>query len=561
MRYLKFILTITLSLMIFSCSKSPTTVFYNGKIYTLDKSNAIVEAIAVKDGKVFDAGKSNEMKDRYGKEKLVDLKGMTVLPGFIESDGSLVDFSLELARYNNMVNLGNAKTVDNIVSLITEKVKTQKEGSWVGGYGWDDESITENFDLINKSTLDKISNNHYIYLINKDGVVVWCNSKVLEALQITKLTPSPEGGEISKDEKGELDGLLFGKAVNLVKEKLPKFTKEDMQTALTNGTQELLKYGITGVVDRNLNKESINAFKELIDSNKIPVHIYAVLTGSDESFAEYLKKGMENNYKDRLTVRAVTLDYDGAFELQSAAMNENYKSEPKKKKPYTDEAAIEKTLRDAIDKNFQFTIKTVGDDAINKVLNVIEKVIKEKNPKDARIKLECMEFINQNDLNRIKELKIIPSIKPETNIFDSYYIGEIIAPDAKKNFALWNSMIKNAGMITCGSGFPFSHSISPLTEIFYMTIRQPIDTMLYDIPNPEQKLSILDAVKSYTVWAAYSTFQEDSKGTLEKGKFADMVVLSDDIFNINGSALLNTKVIMTIVNGIVVYENKDNLSK
>jgi predicted amidohydrolase YtcJ len=561
MRYLKFVIIISISLMIFSCSKSPTTVFYNGKIYTLDKSNAIVEAIAVKDGKIVDVGKSDEMKDRYGKDKLVDLKGMTVLPGFIESDGSLVDFSLELARYNNMVDLGNAKTVDNIVSLVTEKVKTQKEGSWVGGYGWDDESITENFELINKSTLDKISTNHFIYLINKDGVVVWCNSKVLETLQITKLTPSPEGGEISKDEKGELDGLLFGKAVNLVKEKLPKFTKDDMQTALKNGTQELLKYGITGVVDRNLNIESINAFKELIDSNKIPVHIYAVLTGSDESFTEYLKKGMEVNYKDRLTVRAVTLDYDGAFELQSAAMNENYKSEPKKKKPYTDEVAIEKTLRDAIDRNFQFTIKTVGDEAVNKVLNVIDKVIKEKNPKDTRIKLECVEFINQNDLNRIKELKIIPSIRPETNIFDSYYIGEIIAPDAKKNYALWNSMVKNAGMITCGSGFPFSHSISPLMEIFYMTMRQPIDTILYDIPNPEQKLSILDAVKSYTVWAAYSTFQEDTKGTLEKGKFADMVVLSDDIFNINGSAILNTKVMMTIVNGIVTYENKDKLNK
>ncbi|MFA5404596.1 MAG: amidohydrolase family protein, partial [Ignavibacteria bacterium] len=135
-----------------------------------------------------------------------------------------------------------------------------------------------------------------------------------------------------------------------------------------------------------------------------------------------------------------TLDYDGAFELQSAAMNENYKT-GNKKKPYTDEAFIEKTLRDALDNNFQFTIKTVGNEAVTKVLNIIEKVVKEKNSKDARIKLEGIEFINQNDLTRIKEIKIIPSIKPEINIFDSYYMDLLISPEAKKQFALWNSLL------------------------------------------------------------------------------------------------------------------------
>jgi predicted amidohydrolase YtcJ len=560
MNYFKLIFVFAISFILLSCSKNPTIVYYNGKIYTLDKNNTTAEAIAVKDGKIVDIGKSDELKDKYGKDKLIDLKGKTVIPGFIESEGSLVDFSLELSRYNNMADLRNVNSIEKIVSIVSEKVKTQKDDSWVGGYGWDDESIVDGIELINKSTLDKISTKHNIYLINNAGTIVWCNSKAIDAMQITNQTPSPEGGEISKDEKGEPDGILFGKAVNLVKEKLPKFIKEDMQAALKNGAQELLKYGITGVVDRNLSKESINAYKELIDSNKIPIHIYAVLTGGDEAFTDYLQKGIETNYKDRLTVRAVSLDYDGAFELQSAAMNENYKT-GSKKKPYTDEAAIEKTLRDALDKNFQFTIKTVGDDAVAKALNVIEKVVKEKNPKDARIKIEGVEFINQNDLKRIKELKIIPSIRPETNIFDSYYLDLMVPTETQKKFALWNSLLANGGMITTASGFPFSLSINPLTEIYYLTTRQPIDTNLNNIPNPEQKLTILDAVKSYTVWAAYSTFQEDTKGSLEKGKFADMIVLSDDIFNITGSAFLNTKVLMTIINGNIAYENKDNISK
>lgn len=556
MNYFKLVFLFSIALFFFSCSKNPVTVYYNGKIYTLDKNNTVVEAVAVQEGKIIEVGKSEILKDKYGKEKAVDLKGKTVIPGFIESDGSIVDFSLELSRYNNMVDLRNVNSIDKIISLVTEKVKTQKEDSWVGGYGWDDEGITEGIDLVNKATLDKITTNHKLYLINKDGSIVWCNSKTLEEIQVTGATPSPEGGEIGKNENGEPDGLLFGNAVNLIKEKLPKFTKSDMQNALKSGVDELMKYGITGVVDRNLNRESINAFKELIDSNKIPITIYAVLTGTDETFADYLQKGIETGYKNKLIVRAVTLDYDGAFELQSAAMNENYKSNLKGKQPYNDEATIEKTLRDALDKNFQFSIKVVGDDAVTKVLNIIEKVVKEKNPKDARIKLEGVEFVNQFDLNRIKDLKIIPSVRPETNIIDSYYLDVLINPEAKKKFAMWNLLKESAGMLTSGSGFPFSNSISPLTGIYYLSTRQPIDTVLNDIPNPEQKISVLDAVKSYTIWAAYSTFQEDKKGSLEVGKCADMVVLSDDIFNLSGTALLNAKVMMTIVNGNITYENK-----
>ncbi|MFA5404595.1 MAG: amidohydrolase family protein, partial [Ignavibacteria bacterium] len=295
MNYIKLTFIFVISLIFFSCSKNPTAVYYNGKIYTLDKNNSIVEAVAVKDGKIVEIGKSEDLKDKFGKDMLIDLKGKTVIPGFIESDGSLVDFSLELSRYNNMADLRNVNNIEKIISIVSEKVKYQKEDSWVGGYGWDDESMLEGIELINKSTLDKVSSKHNIYLINKDGSIVWCNSKAIDAMQITNQTHSPEDGEIGIDENGDPDGLLFGKAVNLVKEKLPKFTKEDMQTALKNGTQELLKYGITGVVDRNMSKESINAFKELIDSNKIPIHIYAVLTGGDVAFTDYLQKGIEVN--------------------------------------------------------------------------------------------------------------------------------------------------------------------------------------------------------------------------------------------------------------------------
>jgi predicted amidohydrolase YtcJ len=330
-----------------------------------------------------------------------------------------------------------------------------------------------------------------------------------------------------------------------------------MLNAVEAGSKELLKYGITEVQDRSVNKESISIFRELIDSGKFPIRIYCVLTGNDESFDQYINKGIEVNYKDKLSVRAVTIDYDGSVELQSAAMKDEYISEPKRKKPYTDDTIVENIMRKALDKNFQFTIKTVGDKAVNSALNIIEKVNREKNINDARLKLESIEFIQPGDINRIKELKIIPSLRPEACMYDIDVIPLKIPNSNTKNFALWNTLLQNAGMITTGTGFPFSHSINPFIQMYYLSQRQFVDTVRKNIPSENQKILLMDALKSYTIWAAYSGFEDSFKGSLEKGKFADMVVVSEDIFGNDAKILLRTKVLKTIINGKTLYEYKD----
>jgi predicted amidohydrolase YtcJ len=244
-------------------------------------------------------------------------------------------------------------------------------------------------------------------------------------------------------------------------------------------------------------------------------------------------------------------------ELQTASMRDDYKTEPKKTNPYCDEPTIENILRKALDKNFQFTIKTVGDKAVNNTLNIIEKISKEKKLDNPRIKFDGIEFVQSSDINRLKEFKIIPSIKPEACLYDIDVIPLKIPISNLKNFALWNTLLQNCGMITTSSGFPFSHSINPFVQIYYLTNRQFLDTLRNDIPSDNQKLSILDALKSYTIWPAYSGFEEDIKGSLEKGKFADMIVISDDIFNIDSKKLPNIKVLKTIIDGKLCYEYKE----
>lgn len=268
----------------------------------------------------------------------------------------------------------------------------------------------------------------------------------------------------------------------------------------------------------------------------------------------YFNKGIETGYKDKLTVRAVSMDYDGLFEIQDAAMTEDYLADPKRKVPYVTEEDIERVYTRAIDKKFQFYIKAVGDRAVSSSLNVMDKVLKKTNAKDQRTVIEYCEFVTPKDLNKISELSLIPSVRPDVTMYDLQIVPQLINSEYGVKTGLWNSLLRSAGKITTGSDFPF-HQINPFLQIYYLTTRQLTDTVLTSIPNPDQKISLLDAVKSYTIWPAYASFEENTKGSIEKGKFADFIVISKDIFNSDPKAMLETKVLRTVVNGRVAYDN------
>lgn len=548
---LNILLILVLSVVLTSCSKKPDTVYINGKIYTMDNNNNIVEAVAVKDGKILETGTSKAISEKYEGGNVVDLKGGIVIPGLIDVNGSMIMFSQNL----NYVNLFYAKSLAEMKQTISDRAKLLKTNEIVGCFAWNDFYISDNeINRINKNFLDSITSTNGIYVVNYEMDFAFVNSRMLEILGIDKNTPNPPNGEIGKDEKGELDGTFFGEAVTLIREKLPEASREEMATQIERGAKELLKYGITEVHDRNIGEGGVEVFKELIDKGTFPIRMYAVLTGNDKLFEDYLKKGIEVNYKDKLTVRSVCLDYDGAFEIQDAAMKDDYKADPKRKIPYSDEFEIEKVFRQAADKNFQFTVKTVGDRAFNGALNSIEKVIKEKGLKDHRTILSSVEFTEPNDVNRLKDLKILASVNPEKSITDMPLIPQLINPEVSQRAGLWNSILKSSGFILTGSEFPFNQ-INPFVQMYYLAMRQLPDTVM-NLPGMDQKLSILEALRSYTTYPAFASFEEGIKGSIEKDKFCDMVVISGDIFTGDAKKLLDTKVLMTIINGKIVYDSK-----
>lgn len=551
-RIIRYLFITTAAFILSSCTEKPDAIYTNGKIYTMNSGNSVSEAMAVKEGKILDIGTSADINDKYKSEDVIDLKGAVVLPGFIDSDGSIIEFSKNL----NYINLSYAKSIEDIKNLVIEKTKNTNEGEWIGGYGWSEILIPESeLETINKEILDNIAPNYNVYLVNATMNTAWVNSRLLRYLKIDKNTPNPKNGEIEKDANGEPTGLLFDEAVNLIKDNVPGLLKSEMLTQVEKGLNEIAKYGITEVHDRTVGKEGLEIFTELIDGKKFPIKVYAVLSGEDSALIDsYLNKGPLVNYGDRLTIRSISLDYDGLFELQDAAMNDEYKEEPKKKIPYVTDEDIERIYSRAIEKNFQFSIKAVGDRAVGSSLNIIEKVLKQKNPKDPRTVIEYCEFVSPKEISKIGELKLIPSVRPDVCMNDIQILSQMINPDNAKKIGLWNSLLKSSGIITSGSDFPF-HQINPFVQIYFLSTRQLTDTLLSAIPNPDQKISVMDAVRSYTTWPAFASFEETTKGSLEKGKYADFIVISNDIFNADPKELLKTKVVMTVINGRVIYDS------
>ncbi len=552
MRLIKITLILILGIFLASCSKNPEVIYVNGKIYTLDKNNTIAEAIAVREGKILAAGKSKDLTEKYSSAKVIDLEGKTVVPGFIDAEGNLMEFSRNL----DFVDLRGTKNLNEIIQRVTEKVHASKDGDWIGGFGWDDMVLPEeDFQKIDRTVLDNISSKHYIYLVNSRADMVWVNSKVLEVANITKDTPNPESGEIEKNDKNEPTGILYDDAQELVMKVLPQPTEQQVIANVEKGISELFKYGITEVNDANMSEEILNLYKKMADANQFPIRLYAMVNGKGPLFEKYIQNGPEN-YKDRILVKCMHLEYDGYFETQDAAMENDYLQDPKRKTPYNDEYDIKEMTRKAFENNFQVSVKANGDRAVNSTLNAIESVTKEVKPKAGRTRLEYVEFVQPNDMQRIKQLEIIPSVRPEVTLVNKVFIADLINPENGKNLGLWNALWKQNGIIISGTDFPY-HIINPLIQMYFLSTGLPLDTAAAkNINNTAQKLTVLDALKSFTVWSAYACFDEENKGTIEPGKLADMVVLSEDIITADPKALLTARILKTIVRGEIVFENK-----
>jgi predicted amidohydrolase YtcJ len=389
-----------------------------------------------------------------------------------------------------------------------------------------------------------------------DGHAVWVNGTVLQLAKITRATPDPDGGKIVRDKAGNPTGVFVDNAVDMVEAVMPQPSEEERTEAFQRAVEECVKVGLTEVHDMGVDMEGIGIYKKLIARKRFPFRVYVAIGGVGEPWNQYLKRGPETNgYDGRLTVRALKLYADGALGSRGAALIEPYSDDPGNRGlTLTSSGQLKVAAMQALDKGFQVCIHAIGDRGNNIALNVYAEVLKSDpaKAKDVRFRIEHAQVVDVNDIPRFHQLGVLPSMQPAHCTSDMYWAEDRVGPKRVRGAYAWRSFINSGSIIPAGSDSPVE-SPDPLRGFYAAITRQDQEGFPAGGWYPEQRMTREEALKGFTTWAAYASFEENTKGAIEEGKVADFTILSDDIMKIEPKQILDTRVEMTIIGGEVVY--------
>ncbi|MEQ8475473.1 MAG: amidohydrolase [Fulvivirga sp.] len=573
-RYLKSLLNLFLvSIVLFSCSDKElpvaATILKNGNIYTVDENNMKAEAIAILGDRILDVGTSADMEKYKGENtKIIDLKGKTLTPGFIEGHGHFMGLG-----YNELnLDLMDVKSYDELVERVEEAVANAKPGEWIVGRGWHqskwdntNEKMIKGFQTHDK--LSAVSPDNPVYLRHASGHAGMANTKAMEiagVLQMSKenLTEEEvEGGEVIRDELGNPTGIFNERAMTLITKNIPENTEERDRQALQLAIEASWRNGITSFHDAGVGRETIDLYKKYKEEGKLGVRLYVMLTGFDkELLAEWYEKGPEIDTMDNLlTIRSVKLNCDGALGSRGAWLLDEYTDRPGHfGMPTLPMEFVAETLKDGLEHGFQVCAHAIGDRANKEILDRYENAFKENgNVGDVRYRIEHAQHLHPDDIPRFGELKVIPAMQAVHMSSDRpWAIDRLGEKRIVEGAYMWQALIQSGAVLVNGTDVPVE-PVDPLASFYASVSRKTLAGTPEGGYEPEQKLTREQALKSYTWNAAYGAFEENVKGSIEKGKLADFTVFSDDIMTIPENDILTTKVAMTIVGGEVVYENEE----
>jgi predicted amidohydrolase YtcJ len=531
-------------------------VIIGGKVATVDSNFSITEAVAVQNNKIIFVG-TNEEANKYidAKTKVVKLNGELVLPGLVDSHGHLTGYGKSLEH----IDLVGTNSFQEVLDLVKEKVETIKAGEWILGRGWDQNDWKVN-EFPHHQALSRITPNNPVMLSRIGGHALLVNQKAIEIAGINGNTPDPDGGKIKREPHGKPTGIFIDNAEELITNYIPKYSTEKIRGIIQNAANNCVELGLTGMGDAGIPISRIDDYKYLIKNNKMPLRINAMLTDTVISdFSRFLQKYGINSYGDDfLKVKSVKLYADGALGSRGAALLEPYSDDPENSGLIvTDSLHILEVARAALNNDFQVCTHAIGDRAIRTILNIYEEALNENPHEDHRFRIEHSQIVNLNDIPRYAELQVIPAMQPQHAVSDMPWTEDRIGPDRVKGAFAFRSFIDEGLIIPCGSDVPVEIP-NPLIGIHNAVTRQDAKGYPEGGWLPEQRMTIEEAIKGYTIWAATAAFQEDILGSIEVGKYADFTILDKDILTIDPMEILETKPIYTIVGGQIRYQANDD---
>ena len=550
-------------------------IIKGGTIYTMDEKQPVVEAVAVNGDTIAFAGNLAEAaKYQDDHTHVIDLNGATMTPGFIESHGHIMNLGQALLN----LDLTTIRNYDEMVEKVKEAVAKAQPGEWIIGRGWHQEKwdarpepVVKGFQTHKK--LSKISPDNPVFLVHASGHAAFANEKAMRMAGVNQLSVEKrgsaisEGGEIIRDPLGNPTGIFNEQAMTLITGVIPESTRETETRALELAIAECLENGITSFQDASLSnkmaqsqQDYFNLYHEFRDNGKLKVRLYVTLSGWNmPMIKEWYKRGPEiDTTKHLLTIRAIKLNCDGALGSRGAWLLEPYSDQPTTMgmATYSMDTVLQ-VSRDALKYGFQVWSHAIGDRANREILDRYEQAFKENPDKtDHRFRIEHAQHLHPNDIPRFGQLGVIPAMQAIHLSSDRPWAIERLGEKRIKEGAyVWQSLLKSGASVINGSDVPVE-PISPVASFYASVTRMTLAGAPAGGYEPEEKMTREQALRSYTLDAAYGAFEENIKGSITRGKLADFTVFTQDIMKVPDSDLLKTEIRMTIVGGKKVFEKK-----
>ncbi|RLD22449.1 MAG: amidohydrolase [Bacteroidetes bacterium] len=566
---MKSILFITISLLIVSsCNLSDKTqvadkVFFNGNIYTMS-DNAMVESVATFNGRIIYAGDKDGLEQYISEStEKVDLNGQTMTPGLIEAHGHFMGLG-----YNELnLNLNGIKNYNDMVDLVAEAVAEAEPGEWILGRGWHQSKWDEEPETVVKGfqtheLLSVVSPDNPVFLRHASGHAAFANAKAMEIagvnqMSVESMVQDMKGGEIIRDENGNPTGIFSERAMGVIYKYIPKDDEERDIKALELAIKASHRNGITSFHDAGVGQGTIDLYQSYKDQGKLGVRLYVMVSGPNRELTKnWLERGpMIDSVDHMLTVRSIKLNCDGALGNRGAWLLEEYSDMPGEFGLETLPMEYVLEISKAGLKNgFQVCSHAIGDRANHEVFNQYEAAFKE-NPEiiDHRFRIEHAQHLHPDDIPRFAELNVIPAMQAVHLSSDRpWAIDRLGEKRIKEGAYMWQTLLKSGVKVINGTDVPVE-PINPIASFYASVSRKTLKGEPEGGFEPNEKMTREQALRSYTLDAAYGEFEEDFKGSIEIGKAADFTIYSQDLMTVEESEILNTKVTMTVVNGEIVY--------
>lgn len=536
-----------------------------GTIYTVDSIQGQVEAVAVKGDRIIFAGtEADSEKYLYSHTVVIDLKGKTMTPGFIEGHGHFMGLG-----YNELnLDLHEVKSYQELVDIVAEAVEKAEPGEWIVGRGWHQSKWTGKPEVMvngfqTHDRLSEISPDNPVYLGHASGHAGFANAKAMEIAGVMPLSKESienreiKGGEIIRDELGNPTGIFSERAMELITGHIPEATDGKNKKAFNLAIKACHRNGITGFHDAGIGRETIALYREMKAEGKMGIRMYAMLTGWDKGLlTEWYKKGIEVDTSNLLTIRAIKLNCDGALGSRGAWLLEEYTDRPGHFGHETlPMEFVEETAKNGLKYGFQVCAHAIGDRANQEVLDRYERAFDAaESAEDHRFRIEHAQHLHPDDIPRFAELGVIPAMQAIHLSSDRpWAIDRLGEKRIKEGAYVWQELLQSGTPVVNGTDVPVE-PINPVANFYASVTRKTLEGTPEGGYEPGQRMTRKQALRSYTYDAAYGAFEEDIKGSIAVGKLADFTVFDQDILKVPESKILDTQVVMTVVGGKVVYQ-------